>query len=99
MMVLIGKFRKWGCDAFKYWDIFQVAVQLILSNVEQNGRVIDRHIFIKNIPPEPFESFMMVFSVPISLQIPLKLPDVCLMENSPFSKTDFISNKSEICLC
>jgi hypothetical protein len=34
---------------------------------------------------------MMVFSVPISLQIPLKLPDVCLMENSPFSKADFIS--------
>jgi hypothetical protein len=31
-------------------------------------------------PPEPFESFMMVFSVPISLQIPLKLPHVCLME-------------------
>jgi hypothetical protein len=30
---------------------------------------------------------MMVFS----LQIPLKLPDVCLMENSPFSKADFIS--------
>jgi hypothetical protein len=34
---------------------------------------------------------MMVFSVPISLQIPLRLPDVCLMENSPFSKADFIS--------
>jgi hypothetical protein len=34
---------------------------------------------------------MLVFSVPISLQIPLKLPDVCLMENSPFSKADFIS--------
>jgi hypothetical protein len=31
---------------------------------------------------------MMVFSVPISLQIPLRLPDVCLMENSPFSKAD-----------
>jgi hypothetical protein len=46
---LIGKFRKWGCDAFKYWDMFQVAVQLILSNVEQNGRVIGRHIFIKNV--------------------------------------------------
>jgi hypothetical protein len=28
---------------------------------------------------------MMVFSVPISLQTPLKLPDVCLMKNSPFS--------------
>jgi hypothetical protein len=28
---------------------------------------------------------MMVFSVPISLQIPLKLPDVYLIENSPFS--------------
>jgi hypothetical protein len=27
---------------------------------------------------------MMDFSVPISLQIPLKLPHVCLMENSPF---------------
>jgi hypothetical protein len=26
---------------------------------------------------------MMAFSVPISLQIPLKLADVCLMENSP----------------
>jgi hypothetical protein len=37
---------------------------------------------------------MMVFSVPISLQIPLKLPDVCLMENSPFSKADFMNQKS-----
>ena len=44
---LISKLRKWGCDAsstFKYWDMFQVAVQLMLSNVEQNGRVIGRHI-------------------------------------------------------
>ena len=32
-----------------------------------------------------------VFSVSISLQLPLKLPDVCLMKNSPFSKADFIS--------
>jgi hypothetical protein len=40
---LIGKLRKWGCDAS------------------------------------------------LSLQIPLKLPHVCLMENSPFSKADFIS--------
>jgi hypothetical protein len=40
---------------------------------------------------EQVKSFIMVFSVPISLQIPLKLPDVCLMENSPFSKADFIS--------
>ena len=49
---LIGKFRKWGCDAsstFKYWDMFQVAVQLMLSNVEQNGKVIGRHIFIKYV--------------------------------------------------
>ena len=33
---LIGKLRKWGCDAsptFKYWDIFLVAVQIMLSNV------------------------------------------------------------------
>jgi hypothetical protein len=30
---------------------------------------------IPMIPPEPFESFMMVLSVPISLQIPLKLTD------------------------
>jgi hypothetical protein len=33
---LIGKFRKWGCDAsptFKYWDMFLVAVQIMLSNV------------------------------------------------------------------
>jgi hypothetical protein len=34
---------------------------------------------------------MMVSSVPISLQIPLKLPDVCLMENSPFSKADHLN--------
>jgi hypothetical protein len=64
---LIGKFRKWGCDAsstFKYWEDFWFV--------------------IPTIPPESFESFMMVFSVPISLQIPLKLPNVCLMDNSPF---------------
>jgi hypothetical protein len=33
---LIRKFRKWGCDAsptFKYWDMFLVAVQIMLSNV------------------------------------------------------------------
>ena len=33
---LIGKFRKWGCDAsptFKYWDMFLVAVQIMLSNI------------------------------------------------------------------
>ena len=33
---LIGKIRKWGCDAsptFKYWDMFLVAVQIMLSNV------------------------------------------------------------------
>jgi hypothetical protein len=33
---LIGKLRKWGCDAsptFKYWDILLVAVQIMLSNV------------------------------------------------------------------
>jgi hypothetical protein len=33
---LIGKLRKWGCDAsptFKYWDMFLVAIQIILSNV------------------------------------------------------------------
>jgi hypothetical protein len=35
---------------------------------------------------------MMVFS----LQIPLKLPDVCLMENSPFSKADFISDEEQV---
>jgi hypothetical protein len=31
---LIGKLRKWGCDAsptFKYWDMFLVAVQIMLS--------------------------------------------------------------------
>jgi hypothetical protein len=30
---LIGKFRKWGCGAsptFKYWDMFLVAVQIML---------------------------------------------------------------------
>jgi hypothetical protein len=52
---------------------------------------VDFRFVIPTIPPEPLESFMMVFSVPISLQIPLKLPHVCLMENSPFSKADFIS--------
>ena len=33
---LIGKLRKWGCDAsptFKYWDMFLVAVQIMLLNV------------------------------------------------------------------
>jgi hypothetical protein len=33
---LIGKVRKWRCDAsltFKYWDMFLVAVQIMLSNV------------------------------------------------------------------
>jgi hypothetical protein len=33
---LICKFRQWGCDAsptFKYWDMFLVAVQIMLSNV------------------------------------------------------------------
>ena len=33
---LIGKLRKWGCDAsptFKDWDMFLVAVQIMLSNV------------------------------------------------------------------
>ena len=33
---LIGKFRKWGCGAsptFKYWDMFLVAVQIMLSNL------------------------------------------------------------------
>jgi hypothetical protein len=32
---LIGKLRKWGCDAsptFKYWDMLLVAVQIMLSN-------------------------------------------------------------------
>jgi hypothetical protein len=52
---------------------------------------VDFGFVIPTIPPEPFESLMMVFSVPISLQIPLKLPDVYLMENSPFSKADFNS--------
>ena len=49
---LIGKFRKWGCDAsstFKYWDMFLVAVQIMLSNVEQNGRVSTSDVFIKNV--------------------------------------------------
>ena len=33
---LICKFRQWGCDAsptFKYWDMFLVAVQIMLSNL------------------------------------------------------------------
>jgi hypothetical protein len=33
---LIGKFRKWGCDAsptFKYWDMFLVAVQIMLCYI------------------------------------------------------------------
>jgi hypothetical protein len=33
---LIGKFRKWGYDTsptFKYWDMFLVAVQIMLSIV------------------------------------------------------------------
>ena len=33
---LICTFRQWGCDAsptFKYWDMFLVAVQIMLSNV------------------------------------------------------------------
>ena len=31
-----GETTKWGCDAsptFKYWDMFLVAVQIMLSNV------------------------------------------------------------------
>jgi hypothetical protein len=35
---VIGKFRKWGCDAsptFKYWDMFLVAVQImLLKNID-----------------------------------------------------------------
>jgi hypothetical protein len=42
---LIGKFRKWGCDAsptFKYWDMFLVAVQIMLLNIraEREGSYI-----------------------------------------------------------
>jgi hypothetical protein len=91
---LICKFRQWGCDAsptFKYWDMFLVAVQIMLSNVRaERERDWSAHL-MSTIPPEPFKSYMMFFSVSISLQLPLKLPDVCLMNNSPFSKADFIS--------
>jgi hypothetical protein len=60
---LIGKFRKWGCDAsstFKYWDMFLVAVQIMLSNVEQNGRVIGRHIWCLHQKCCPISSLLTV---------------------------------------
>jgi hypothetical protein len=31
------------------WDMFLVAVQIMLSNVEQNGRVSTSDVFIKNV--------------------------------------------------
>ena len=45
---LICKFRKWGCDAsptFKYWDMFLVAVQIMLSNVRaERERDLSAHL-------------------------------------------------------
>jgi hypothetical protein len=63
----------------------------VLAIVNHLNETMTDPFVIPTIPPEPFESFMMVCSVPISLQIPLKMPNVCLIENSPFSKADFIS--------
>ena len=68
---LIGQIRKWGCDTsptFKYWDMFLVAVQIMLSNVREYR---DKHsISIGILIPSTTKYINMcsiVFIVPVYL--------------------------------
>ena len=60
---LIGKLRKWGCDApptFKYWDMFLVAIQIMLSNVRAEREGDWSHIWCLHQTCSPLSSLLTV---------------------------------------